>query len=152
MHVAVEDGLAGVCAGVDANIERGDRRIDLKNQSALLFHQHLHGIPLGLEQVEVVRDVALRDYQGVMFGNRKAIPEREGQLILCNDALWWQLTECATFVPASIGRAHSSEVRIVTVAFGGIARVTERLEVVLLVTPTEISRQDVIYFERLFIR
>lgn len=49
MHVAVENGLAGVCASVDANVERGDRRVALKDQSSLLFHQCLHGISLWLE-------------------------------------------------------------------------------------------------------
>ena len=44
MHVTVEDGLAGVCARIDANVERGDRRVAFKDQGPLLFHQRLHGV------------------------------------------------------------------------------------------------------------
>ena len=148
MHVTVEDGLSSICAGVDTDVERGDQWIALKDQSSLLFHQCLHGISLWLEQVEVVGDMALRDNQRVMIGNRKAIPERQGQLILGDDALGWQLTKCTSFAPASIGCAHPSKVGIVTVAFSSIARVAERLEVMLFVTPAEISRQDVIVERR----
>lgn len=96
--------------------------------------------------------MALRDDQRVMLGDWKAIPKRKGQLILSDDTLWWQLAECAAFAPASIGRAHPSKVSIVTVAFGRIARVAERLEVMFFVTPAEISRQDVIDLQRLLIR
>ena len=76
--MTVEDGLSSICAGVDTDVERGDQWIALKDQSSLLFHQCLHGISLWLEQVEVVGDMALRDNQRVMLGNRKAIPERKG--------------------------------------------------------------------------
>lgn len=84
--------------------------------------------------------MALRDNQRVMLGNRKAIPERKGQLVLSHDALRWQLTECAAFAPASVGRGHASEVGVISVTLCGVAGVTERLKVMLFVTPAQISR------------
>ena len=70
VNVTMKDRLSGIFACVHAHIEPGNFGILLLNGGSFGPQQGVNGIAFGLVQIKVVGNVALRDHQGMMVGDR----------------------------------------------------------------------------------
>lgn len=84
VHMAVEDGLTGHCAGVDPNIETGNPWVTVQETPSTLVQQTLDSVPFRLSQVEVVGNMAARDCEEMAVRHRTAILDQDRQWILGN--------------------------------------------------------------------
>jgi hypothetical protein len=70
VNVTMKDRLSSIFARIHAHIEPGDAGIFLPDARSFRFQHRVNGIALGLVQIKVVRNVTLRDHQGMMVGDR----------------------------------------------------------------------------------
>ena len=86
-----------------------------------------------------------RNYESMQRANRKRVGKCHRKRILSKDfAILGEIAEDAAFVSFGVGLTNRPEVRVVAIAFGGIAAVAKRLEILNRINSAMFSRLDVI--------
>ena len=150
MHVAMQNGLTSVYAGIRSDIESGYGVIGVLNFEPHLFDKRKNGISFGLEQIEEVRDVSLWNHQRMQSGNWVSIANCNSQTILANDALTRHLAENASGQAIFISFNYSPEVGVVAVPLRCIARITKRLKIEDVIHSSVVARDNMVYLQSFF--
>ena len=76
MDMHVENGLPCIAARIHPHIEPRYAVVLSSNQTSLLSEHGVYGVQFGLIKVEVIGDMAFRNYQRVQWRNRKSVSDR----------------------------------------------------------------------------
>jgi hypothetical protein len=96
VDMTMEDRLSRRLAAVDADVEAIDGRIIILKQFFLSDDQSVRSVDLGLEEPEIVNDVALWNDEGVHRRDREPITDDESQFVLVNYPALRNLAEGTT--------------------------------------------------------
>jgi hypothetical protein len=95
----MKDGLTGILACVDPNVEARHATILQQDFLALLAQHGLNSIKLGLVEVEVVSHMPLRDYERMQGSYRETVPDCVAEFILVHDPVGLKATKTAAVFP-----------------------------------------------------
>ena len=74
MHV--ENGLPCIAARIHAHVEPRNSVVLHSDQTSLLSEHRVYGVQFGLIKVEVIGDMAFRNYQCVQWRDRESVSDR----------------------------------------------------------------------------
>ncbi|OAN48327.1 hypothetical protein A6A04_20180 [Paramagnetospirillum marisnigri] len=85
MDVNVEDCLTGRLPCIGSDIEPVDGFIRLDHICAAILNKRFDGVPFGLVKIEIIRNMATGDNEGMPIRHWKAVTDCKRQFVFGND-------------------------------------------------------------------
>jgi len=95
--------------------------------------------------------VPLRNQQGVQVGHRESVSNGPDQAVLRHNRLLRNIAERTSVLPRLVGFGYFTEVRVVPISFGRVARIAECLQVVQIIQASPLSWLNVVNFQSLLV-